>query len=497
MRRVLIFGAGEAGEMVLQEIRRRPAENIEVLGFMDDDPGKQTRSVGSVPVLGGRQQLSMVIHDLEVNEVIIAMPSIEKKIVREIVRTCRREKVKLLIVPSTREIIEGSVRFEQIKTIHPADLLDREEVIIESERIRQYLRGRRVMVTGAAGSIGTELVHKLLSFAPRSLILLDINENGLFYLLQNLAEAGLAGSSLSKAGLCATSYRDSRGRAEFTVLEPHVVDIKHESLLKPLFEKYSPEVVFHTAAYKHVPLMEHNVRMIFLNNVLGTKNLLHLSSLYGVERFIGISTDKAVYPVSVMGKSKRVGELLLKTYVSRGLRACSVRFGNVLGSNGSVMTVFKHQIERGGPVTITSPDMERYFMTASEAASLVLQAGSLRGNGDVYVLDMGDPIRIRDLAENMIILSGNIPDVDIQILYTGVRDGEKLSEDLFYRDAEVNESSFRGIRVEKCTLQHNGLIELLEDIERGIYRVDENEILHGMDRALGMGTPSSPCESLV
>jgi FlaA1/EpsC-like NDP-sugar epimerase len=476
MRRVLIFGAGEAGEMVLHEIRRRPEENIEVLGFMDDDPAKRAASVVAVPVLGGRQHLSPVIRELDINEVIIAMPSIEKQIVREIVRTCRREKVKLLIVPSTREIIEGSVRFEQIKSIHPADLLDREEVIIESERIRQYLRGRRVLVTGAAGSIGTELVHKLLSCAPRSIILLDINENGLFYLLQGLTEGGHAGS---------------------TVLEPHVLDIKNEPLLKPLFEQYRPDVVFHTAAYKHVPLMEHNVRMIFLNNVVGTKNLLHLSSLCGVERFIGISTDKAVYPVSVMGKSKRVGELLLKTYVSRGLRACSVRFGNVLGSNGSVMTVFKQQIEKGGPVTITSPDMERYFMTTSEAASLVLQAGSLRGNGDVYVLDMGDPIRIRDLAENMIILSGNTPDADIQILYTGVRDGEKLSEELFYRDAGVRESPFRGIRVEQCHLLNEGLIESLEDIERDIYRMDEDEILHGMDRVVGMGTPSSSCTTLV
>jgi FlaA1/EpsC-like NDP-sugar epimerase len=485
MRRVLIFGAGEAGEMVLQEINRRPEENIQVLGFMDDDPVKHRASVGSVPVIGGRNNLSAVIRELDVNEVIIAMPSIDKGIIREIVRTCRKEKVKLLIVPSTREIIEGSVHFEQIKSIHPADLLDREEVAVESGSIRRYVEGRRVLVTGAAGSIGTELVRKLLTYGPGSVILLDINENGLFYLLQSLEEFGPDATSLRKIGL------GEAERSGSTLLEPHVLDIKHEPLLHPLFERYRPEVVFHTAAYKHVPIMEHNVRMIFLNNVVGTKNLLQLSLQHGVERFMNISTDKAVYPVSVMGKSKRIGELILKFYASRGLKACSVRFGNVLGSNGSVMTVFERQIEKGGPVTITSPEMERYFMTIGEAASLVLQAGTLRGNGDVYVLDMGDPIRIRELAENMIILSGSTPGVDVRIHYTGIREGEKLSEELFYREADVRESPFRGIREESCPLRHDGMIELLESMERDLYRTDEEEILLGMDRVVGTAAPHS------
>jgi FlaA1/EpsC-like NDP-sugar epimerase len=471
MRRVLIFGAGEAGEMVLQEIRRRPEENIEVLGFMDDDRAKHATSIGTVPVLGGRRSLGAVISEHDVNEVIIAMPSIGKGIIREIVRTCRRQRAKLLIVPSTREIIEGSVRFEQIKTIHPADLLDRDELVVESEKIRRYIQGRRVLVTGAAGSIGAELVRTLLSYSPSAVALLDINENGLFYLLQSLKETGVTGTS---------------------VLEPHVSDIKQRSLLEPLFERSRPDVVFHTAAYKHVPLMEHNVRMMFMNNVLGTMNMLRLCSLHGVGRFIGISTDKAVYPASVMGKSKRICELVLKWYATRGLRSSSVRFGNVLGSNGSVMTIFKRQIERGGPVTITSPDMERYFMTTREAVSLVLQAGSLKGEGDVYVLEMGEPIRISDLAETMIILSGNTPGVDIEIRYTGVRDGEKISEELFYRDAEVYESPFRGISVERCSPGEDGMMKLLECIERDIYRMDEENILQGMNRVLGCGSRIHP-----
>ncbi len=470
MRRVLIYGAGEAGEMVLAEVRRRPEENIEVQGFMDDDAAKQGLSPGGVPVRGGRESLREVIRTRDINEVIIAMPSIRKPVIREIVRICKQEKVKLLIVPSTREIIEGNVSYEQIKSIHPADLLDREEVHIESDKIRACVRGRVVLVTGAAGSIGSELVRKLLTYKPRELLLLDISENGLFYLLQTIGEG-------------------SPHAAE--VVRTRVSDIKNGPMLEEIFMKHKPEVVYHAAAYKHVPIMEDNVRMIFLNNVVGTANLLRLALYYGVERFIGISTDKAVYPVSVMGKTKRIGELLVKCYAGKGLRASSVRFGNLLGSNGSVITVFKRQIERGGPVTITSPGMERYFMTVHEAASLVLQAGTLEGNGNIYVLEMGDPIRIRDLAENLIILSGCTPGVDMEIQYTGIRAGEKLREELFHKGAKISESPHRGIYIETCDVDCSGLVELVESSEEKMHLIEELELTGIMDRIIGSSLPAS------
>ncbi len=470
MRRVLIYGAGEAGEMVLAEVRRRPEENIVVQGFMDDDAAKQGLSPGGVPVRGGRESLREVIRTRDINEVIIAMPSIRKPVIREIVRICKQEKVKLLIVPSTREIIEGNVSYEQIKSIHPADLLDREEVHIESDKIRACVRGRVVLVTGAAGSIGSELVRKLLTYKPRELLLLDISENGLFYLLQTIGEG-------------------SPHAAE--VVRTLVSDIKNGPMLEEIFMKHKPEVVYHAAAYKHVPIMEDNVRMIFLNNVVGTANLLRLALYYGVERFIGISTDKAVYPVSVMGKTKRIGELLVKCYAGKGLRASSVRFGNVLGSNGSVITVFKRQIERGGPVTITSPGMERYFMTVHEAVSLVLQAGTLEGNGNIYVLEMGDPIRISDLAENLIILSGCTPGVDMEIQYTGIRAGEKLREELFHKGAKISESLHRGIYIETCDVDCSGLVELVESSEEKMHLIEELELTGIMDRIIGSSLPAS------
>jgi len=470
MRRVLIYGAGVAGEMVLAEIRRRPEENIDVQGFMDDDAAKLGSVLRDVPVLGGRKELQKAIRRHTINEIIIAMPSIAKTAIREIVRTCKKERVKLLIVPSTREIIEGNVSYEQIKSIHPADLLDREEVHIESEKIRGYIRGRVVLVTGAAGSIGSELVKKILSFEPAELVLLDINENGLFYLLQSIGE-----DTHQKTG----------------ILSAKVSDIKSGPMIQEIFMRHRPEIIFHTAAYKHVPIMEDNVRMIFLNNVIGTAKLLQCAVDFGVERFIGISTDKAVCPVSVMGKTKRICELLVKCYAGKGLRASSVRFGNVLGSNGSVVTVFKRQIEHGGPVTITSPGMERYFMTIDEAVSLVLQAGTLRGVGDIHVLEMGSPIRIRDLAESLLILSGYTPDVDVEIRYTGMRAGEKLTEELFHSGAKVSESPYRGIYIEQCDPKCSGLLDQIHRTEMGIHQLKEQQLKEIMDDIIINSAPAS------
>lgn len=459
-RRVLIYGAGEAGVMVLDEIKKHPDENIEVTGFIDDSREKIGTLIQGIEVFGGKQTLKTVIRGSGVNEVIIAMPSISRDGIKDIVRICKSEKIKLLIVPSTREIIEGIVRFDQIKNLDISDLLDREEVKIHSKSIRGYIEGESILVTGAAGSIGSALVKKLVNFNPYTIAACDMSENGLFYLFNALKNMPIKSS---------------------TRIIPIVGDIKDKSLIDELYCNLDPGVVFHAAAYKHVPLMQNHARMIFLNNVLGTRNLLELSLDYGVKRFIGISTDKAVYPVSVMGRTKRVCELLIGAYARKGLGASSVRFGNVLGSNGSVLTVFQEQINQGGPVTITSPLMERYFMTVDEAVSLVLQAGSIEGGGDVYVLDMGRPVKIRELAENLIILSGYTPGVDISIDYTGIREGEKITEDLFYREMEVVRSNYKGIFIEGGKIEEELILRIISDLTNQIYILPEKEILRMMD----------------
>jgi FlaA1/EpsC-like NDP-sugar epimerase len=339
----------------------------------------------------------------------------------------------------------------------------------DTGRIGRLVENRRVLVTGAAGFIGSALVHRLLAYRPRAVIALDIHENGLFNLQRSLEESGALG---------------------LTRLVPLVADIKMQGMLRGLFRLEQPDIVFHAAAYKHVPLMERNVKMIFLNNVAGTRNLLDLCLEQGVERFIGISTDKAVYPVSMMGKTKRLCELLIKEYADRGLAASAVRFGNVLGSNGSVVTVFREQIQRGGPVTVTSPRMARYFMTLDEAVSLVLQSAAMPGTGDVYVLDMGDPIRIRDLAESMILLAGRSPGTDVPILYTGVREGEKLSEELFYREAEVFSSDYPGITVEKVE-PVEGMAGYLDGMLAPQEDPAEGDIRDAADMLLASGLPAA------
>jgi len=468
MRKALIYGAGEAGAMVLGEILRHPDECILVEGFIDDDRKKAGKNILGVKVLGGREILKQKIDELSITEVIIAMPSISKNVIREVVRICKSRKVKLLIVPSTMEIIEGVVRFDQIKSLDLSDLLDREELEIDSEYIHRFLNKKKILITGAAGSIGKELVRKVIEFSPAEIIALDISESGLFYLIQDLEESAVS----SKVRII-----------------PLVVDIKDMQLLKGVFSTFYPQVVFHAAAYKHVPLMEGQARVAFMNNVIGTDNLLKLSHRFDIMRFINVSTDKAVNPLSVMGKTKRICELLTQIYAQRGLSACSVRFGNVLGSNGSVFTVFQEQIRKGGPITITSPDMERYFMTVKEAVSLVLQSGSSEEGGCIYVLDMGKPIRIIDLAINIIILSGLTPGEDIKIDYTGIRAGEKYSEALFHSRARVIPSKFRGIYIEENYIVDDNVVEKIETISEKVYSFPQKTLVKIMDSIIDQHSP--------
>ena len=464
MRRVMIYGAGEAGRMVLAEIRRHREDEFQVIGFFDDDPSKKGKLIDGLEVFGGMDKIRELIKRYRINEVIISMPSISKKVIKEIVAHCKAERVSVLIVPSTMEIIRGTVRYDQIKKLDLSDLLEREEINLNKERIMNYIEGKKILVTGAAGSIGSEIVKKLLDFNPAEVIALDINESGLFYLLQDIGFNSLSG----------------------TKVIPVIGDIKDRVFLEGIFENYNQDIVFHAAAYKHVPLMEVSPRIAFINNVIGTLNLLEVSLKAGLERFIGISTDKAVYPLSVMGKTKRLTELLIKAFSKKGLMGCSVRFGNVLGSNGSVVNIFNEQIKHGGPVTVTSPEMERFFMTVNEAVNLVMEAGSIAENGDVYVLDMGEPIKIKDLAETLIVLSGYIPGVDIKLEYTGIRLGERIKERLFHEESPVEKSEFDGIYVEKNSVVESDFIDKVKMLYDKIYIVNENEIINSMNNLISL-----------
>jgi len=406
--RVLIIGAGDAGNSIAQEMLRNPKSAFVPVGFIDDDPAKQGLSINRVKVLGTRHDVPEILKNNHVDEILIAIPSASSREIRGIVEIIRQAdpKKKIRIVPGILELVDGRVGLADIKVVKVEDLLGREPVSVDFEKIRAFIQGRCVLVTGAGGSIGSELVRTVLQFEPAKLLALDIDETELFYLA-------------------------NRMKAEGGRLEPVVADIRDRAKMKRIFEYCRPQVVIHSAAYKHVPMLEDFPEEAIKTNVLGTKILAELAMEFGAEKFVNISTDKAINPTSVMGSSKRIGEELLRAMNRKNsTRFISVRFGNVLGSRGSVIPLFEEQIKRGGPVTVTHPEMKRYFMATSEAVMLVLQAAAAGEGGEVFILDMGEPIRIVDLAREMIRLSGHEPDVDIPIIFTGVRPGEKLFEEL-------------------------------------------------------------------
>ncbi|HLT45643.1 MAG TPA: nucleoside-diphosphate sugar epimerase/dehydratase [Rubricoccaceae bacterium] len=409
-KKVLIVGAGEAGTLIARDMLRHPQARYVPVGFLDDDPSKRRKSFLGLGVLGAIEDLPEVLATYRVDEVLIALPSAGGRVIRRIVELAREAKVAHRIIPGVYEIVSGKATINEIREVDVEDLLRREPVRLETDEIADYIRGRVVLVTGAGGSIGSELARQVAAFGPEALLLLGRGENSVFQIDRELARA----------------HPDVARHAL-------IVDVRDRGSLRAVFERFRPEVVFHAAAHKHVPLMEANPEQAVFNNVGGTRNLAELALEFGVARFVNVSTDKAVNPTSVMGASKRVAELV----VLQASRRCapeqafvSVRFGNVLGSRGSVIPVFKEQIRSGGPVTVTHPDMVRYFMTIPEAAQLVLQAGSMADNGTVYVLDMGDPVRIVDLARDLILLCGKEPGHDVEIVFTGVRPGEKLFEEL-------------------------------------------------------------------
>jgi FlaA1/EpsC-like NDP-sugar epimerase len=410
-KKVLIVGAGEAGVLVARELKRHgDALQMKLVGYLDDDQGKQKQIIQGLPVIGRLSALPDVVAQRGVAEVVIAMPSAPYSILQEIIGLCADLQIKIKTVPGIYEILKGQVSINSLKEVEIEDLLRRPPVTVDLEAIADYLEDEIVMVTGAGGSIGGELCRQIARSKPGKLVLADHDENGIFYIHGELSR----------------QYDDLE-------LIPLVIDIKERDRLKKVFEKYSPKVIFHAAAHKHVPLMEINAEEAVNNNIEGSKNLIDLASEHGVGRFVFVSTDKAVNPSSVMGATKRVVEIYLqdKARNCNSCVYCAVRFGNVLGSQGSVVEIFRRQIAGGGPVTVTDPEMKRYFMTIPEAVQLVIQAGALGQGGEIFVLDMGEPVKIVDLARDMIILSGLRPEQDIMIEFTGLRPGEKLYEELF------------------------------------------------------------------
>lgn len=416
---VLVMGAGDAGTMIVRELQRNPEIGMEVVGYVDDDPRKRSARIMGVPVLGNRRAIPELVKAYHAQLVIIAMPTAPGKEIRDIVHICEQANVKTQIMPGIYEVLTGTVSVSQLRNVQIEDLLRREPVQTDIDAVRQLLAGRRVMVTGGGGSIGSELCRQILRCAPSDLIVLGHGENSIFEICNELNHQLRTEMSLDG---------DSPQPRIWAV----IADIRFPDRILGVFQHYRPQVVFHAAAHKHVPLMEDNPSEAVGNNVLGTRNLLDAAVAVGVERFVMISTDKAVKPTSIMGASKRVAELLVHQTAARsGKPYVAVRFGNVLGSRGSVVLTFKQQIAAGGPVTITHPEMKRFFMTIPEAVQLVLQASVLGQGGEVFMLDMGEPVKIVDLARDLIELSGLEVGRDIDIAFTGTRPGEKLFEELF------------------------------------------------------------------
>ena len=407
--RALIVGAGDAGALVVREIQKNPQLNLTPICFLDDDQTKQRSQIHSVPVVGHLEDLSKVVKSRRIQEVIIAIPTAPGEVVRQVADVCRKERINFRTMPGMYELIGGRVSFSRLRDVNIDDLLRRASAITDDRRIGSVIAGQRILVTGAGGSIGAELCRQIARWGPSALILLGHGENSIF-----------------------SAYLDLNAIHSDLPVHPVVADIRDMDRLMAMFDELRHQVVFHTAAHKHVPLMEVNVEEAITNNILGTRNLVESALTYGVERLVMISSDKAIRPTSVMGATKRLAELLvLDAAHTSGLAYSAVRFGNVLGSRGSVVPRFQRQIVAGGPVTITHPEMERYFMTIPEAVHLVLHAGAMGEGGEVFVLKMGEQIKILDLAEDLIRLSGLEPDKDIEIIYTGVRPGEKLSEELW------------------------------------------------------------------
>jgi len=452
-KRVLILGAGRAGEMLARDMRRDG--NYIPIGFLDDQPALKGFKVHNLPVLGTIDRLPEIARDHALDLVIIALPSATNAQMRRVVEICEQAAIEFRTLPSLQDLGTGQPTVSELREVNIEDLLGRTPITLDWNRISKGLAGQTVLVSGGGGSIGSELCRQIARLRPAALVLFENNEYNLFEI-----------------------ERELRGKHPDLVLHAYLGDVRDRASVVRAFEHFTPQVVFHAAAYKHVPMLESQAREAVRNNVLGTRLMAQTADRFGCEAFVMISTDKAVNPANVMGASKRVAEIYCQSFAKRSrTRFITVRFGNVLGSAGSVIPIFQKQIKAGGPVTVTHPDITRYFMTIPEAAQLIMQAGVMGEGGEIFVLDMGEPVRIGYLAEQMIRLSGKTPGEDIEIIYTGLRPGEKFYEELFYDQEEYKSTGH-----DKILLAHSVVVDwsmLTADvraIEEAVERYDEGEV---------------------
>jgi len=480
-RNVLIIGAGDAGALVVRELQRNPQLGLHPVGYLDDDLTKQRHQIHGVQVVGKLTDLRRTLEHRLVDEVIIAIPSAGGKIVRLVTDVCRLKGIPFRTMPGLFELIGGKVSVNRLREVDITDLLRREPAQIQDQLVGAALTGKRVLVTGAGGSIGREICRQIARWGPQMLILLGHGENSIFEAMLELRE-------------------------DFPSLPFQLViaDIRDKPRIHNIFADYRPQVVFHAAAHKHVPLMESNIQDAITNNIIGTKNIVQAASAVDTELLVLISSDKAVRPVNVMGATKRIAEMIVLEAAHRTGHAYSVvRFGNVLGSRGSVVPLFKRQIAHGGPVTVTHPDMKRYFMTIPEAVHLVLQAAAMGQGGEVFMLNMGQPVRILDLAEDLIRLSGLEPGKDIEIVFTGIRPGEKLSEDLWGDGMEYKKTTHPEIfraEAEEAVIPHD-LDKIVDELHHLAQEGEASAVIHLLDETIPDGkirsTPPVDLTSLV
>ena len=475
-KNILVIGAGSAGALVVRELQKNPQTNLRPVGYLDDDKAKQRRQIHGVSVVGRLSDLSRVLNHRPVDEVIIAIPTASGKVVRQVADICRLKGIPFRTMPGLFELIGGKVSVNRLRDVDIADLLRREPVQIQDQLVGAALTGKRVLVTGAGGSIGGEICRQIALWGPQILIMLGHGENSIFETMLELRE-------------------------DFPSLPIQLIiaDVRDTPRLQSTFADFRPQVVFHAAAHKHVPLMESNIEEAVTNNIIGTQNVVQAASAAGTERLVFISTDKAVRPANVMGATKRIAEMIVLNAAHRSGRAYSVvRFGNVLGSRGSVVPLFKRQIAHGGPVTVTHPDMKRYFMTIPESVHMVLQVAAMGQGGEVFMLNMGQQVRILDLAEDLIRLSGLEPGKDVEIVFTGVRPGEKLSEDLWGDGMNYKKTSHPEIfraETEEAVLPDN-LDTLVEELHTLARDGEKSAILHLLDETIPDGNikASSPMD---
>ena len=468
-RRVLVVGAGNAGELLIRDMLSDVSSHYRPVGLVDDDPIKRKMKIHGIPVVGTIADITGLARGLVAHEIIVAIPSASTALKQRILAASEGCKVAIKTLPSVKQLLENPEALRQVRPMSLEDLLQREPIQMDRQELFPLLEGKRVLVTGAGGSIGSELCRQIVRYHPATLILFERYENGLFAL-------------------------DLELRAQYPKITiiPAIGDVTVLERVTEVLQQTDPELVFHAAAHKHVPLMELNPKEAVRNNVLGTKTVAEASLASGVDRFVLISTDKAVNPTSVMGATKRVAEDLLQSLSYRGrTKFTVVRFGNVLGSNGSVVPLFAEQIRKGGPVTVTHPEIKRFFMTIPEAVQLVLQASLLGQGGEVFVLDMGEQVKVVDLARNMIVLSGLVPDQDIQIVYSGLRPGEKLYEELFEETEQVEPTLHAKIRraISASAIQSDRLDRAIANLEAAVSHGDDDELIRRLNEAVPTYTP--------